>query len=738
MANLSNIVLPSGLQPTLISGTNLKTVNGLSLLGSGDVPLLSTTVIREVKTATAAQTVFTLDNSYTVGVNALMVYRNGARLLNSEYTETNATTVTLITGATLNDELLFEIGVVTAGATTTAGLTSFNPAGNIAATNVQAAIAELDSEKQATLVSGTNIKTVNGQSILGSGDVAVLGTGGTTATVPLTLTASSPAMQSIAATAYGQAVTLPDATTLNRGVTVFGLYNAGTFPIPINNASGTLLGFVQPLRHVICSLAANGTAAGDWDLLGHTLVGVLEEGFLTAGADMTGIHALRIVEIDADRILLLLGGNTLLTGTVYNRATRTFGSMTTIRAVGVEEDFLATKSNTDQVLVCSVIASNGGSPQAVVLSISGLSITVNTPAALQATGNALLFGAADGSDGAAIVQVGSSFLITYRESTYPVLQAITISGTTPTVGTAIYLTGTVLPAIFAASSSVAMVFFAGSSVVTCRPYTVSGTTLTAGTETFITSSSNAIPLIRQIGSRWAVVVTNSPATRAAIVSLSGTTATHTAVAEILAASHANRRYIHAVGNQVIVVGAGTSTGVVNVLTDNAGTAVAGSPVTFTVSSGSTNGWRVVGFDSSSLWVSYNGLSRRVFMRVTISGNNPECTTLTSFGEGLADSVADNMPFLNQVTLAGVIGTVDAAIFNFVPLIGSQITICPGRSFFPVGISNGYPVRTETILEQTVSTGGVYGRESDSTVWGVGLTGGSPANRVFAFRRYRAA
>jgi hypothetical protein len=50
---------------------------------------------------------------------------------------------------------------------------SNTPAGNISATNVQAAINELDSEKQANLVSGTTIKTVNSTSLLGSGDVAV-------------------------------------------------------------------------------------------------------------------------------------------------------------------------------------------------------------------------------------------------------------------------------------------------------------------------------------------------------------------------------------------------------------------------------------------------------------------------------------------------------------------------------------------------------------------------------------
>lgn len=47
------------------------------------------------------------------------------------------------------------------------------PAGNISSTTVQGAINELDTEKQATLVSGTNIKTVNSTSLLGSGNVAV-------------------------------------------------------------------------------------------------------------------------------------------------------------------------------------------------------------------------------------------------------------------------------------------------------------------------------------------------------------------------------------------------------------------------------------------------------------------------------------------------------------------------------------------------------------------------------------
>lgn len=66
--------------------------------------------------------------------------------------------------------------------TVSAASVTYVAGGNIVATNVQAAIEELDTEKQATLVSGTNIKTINGSSILGSGDLVISGTGGTEVT----------------------------------------------------------------------------------------------------------------------------------------------------------------------------------------------------------------------------------------------------------------------------------------------------------------------------------------------------------------------------------------------------------------------------------------------------------------------------------------------------------------------------------------------------------------------------
>lgn len=101
---------------------------------------------RTTVTATAGQTVFTAP-TYVPGANQARVYINGIRQFGSEYVETDATTITLnAPGATLNDVVLIEVdGYIVYNMT--AAATTFTPTGGIAATNVQTALAELDTEK---------------------------------------------------------------------------------------------------------------------------------------------------------------------------------------------------------------------------------------------------------------------------------------------------------------------------------------------------------------------------------------------------------------------------------------------------------------------------------------------------------------------------------------------------------------------------------------------------------------
>lgn len=94
---------------------------------------------------------------------------------------------------------------------------------------------------------------------------AAIGAGGTTATGSVVLTSSSPAMQSITTTAYGQTLTLPDATTMDKGVPLFGVNNKGVYPLVIVDDSGERIAMIGAQQYCVLSLSDSSTAAGGWD-----------------------------------------------------------------------------------------------------------------------------------------------------------------------------------------------------------------------------------------------------------------------------------------------------------------------------------------------------------------------------------------------------------------------------------------------------------------------------------------
>jgi hypothetical protein len=108
-------------------------------------------------TATAGQTSYTFAGGYAVG--STFVWVNGVLLSSTDYTATDGTTITFTNALTLGDE----VTVIT-----------FKAAGSVNIEDVSGLQAALDA-KQNTLVSGTNIKTINGASVLGSGDLEVGG-----------------------------------------------------------------------------------------------------------------------------------------------------------------------------------------------------------------------------------------------------------------------------------------------------------------------------------------------------------------------------------------------------------------------------------------------------------------------------------------------------------------------------------------------------------------------------------
>lgn len=131
----------------------------------------------------------------------------------------------------------------------------FTPVGNVAATNVQSAISELDTEKQEALVSGTNIKTINSQSLLGAGNIVISGGGGASAPITVTPDASNISNIDLSLGTYFK-LNLADSALNDISIvgtpvkTSFGAATSGTLNLPTGLQQGDV---------VICTIGSDGS-----------------------------------------------------------------------------------------------------------------------------------------------------------------------------------------------------------------------------------------------------------------------------------------------------------------------------------------------------------------------------------------------------------------------------------------------------------------------------------------------
>lgn len=167
-------------------------------------------------------------------------------------------------------------------------------------TGLQAAL----DAKQGTLVSGTNIKTINGTPLLGSGNIVTPSgpSGADTRTDSATLTSTSNALQVLNMSAYGKYIRLPDATTLTTGPGKFVLDNAyGKFPVGVLDGAGTVLGQIIPGTVTSFGLKSSATAAGDWMADGNLDPWWIDT---NTGLDFASTVEPSLYYIDANRSLL--------------------------------------------------------------------------------------------------------------------------------------------------------------------------------------------------------------------------------------------------------------------------------------------------------------------------------------------------------------------------------------------------------------------------------------------------
>jgi hypothetical protein len=310
----------------------------------------------------------------------------------------------------------------------------------------------------------------------------------------------------------------------------------------------------------------------------------LSAAITTSTSQFTRVQA---VALDATRELMLLQGNSAMFAVVYDSSTGAFGTAVLVRTANINQAWYAglVAISSSSVLVCSLPDSTT-SLETVVLSISGSTVTVNSAVAttLSAASGLII-------NASRLVAVGTSYVLSYQTSAtgLPKFRAITVSGTTPTVGAELaYAGGTNLytQRSFAYDSSTLLHMSATSTVLYIYPITVSGSTLTGGTQATATTTSAFFNAGALSTGRYAVAYLNTTG-RFAIASVSAGVATLNTSATVASVS-SWFPYIQVFSDKAFVLTGNGASDKLALITDSAGSPSVGGTVITVASSSIVN------------------------------------------------------------------------------------------------------------------------------------------------------
>jgi hypothetical protein len=344
-----------------------------------------------------------------------------------------------------------------------------------------------------TAASWSALKTINGASLLGTGDVA-LGGGSTTTSsaVDITLTSASTRVQVVTMTAANTKITLPDATTLSTGGALFVVTNAGALNFAVRANGGGLLGNILPSQTAVFYLTNNSTAAGVWAVSDGTSNGVFSTplpGTVTS-VNAATTNGVSITSLSSTLALIVYRQvNTIFASTLtISGTTITVNAALTVTASGGGVFSVIAVSAT-QAVVC--YSDGSANTSACTLNISGATVSAGTAIVLLGA-NAQTVSIAKRSSTEVAVCVGYTAT---NVSIYPV----SISGTTLTGGTSASIATQDTTQSFTMLSSTLGVFSSHSSTVLITRYsyvTFSGTTATiVGTYTYLDNPPTAADTI---------------------------------------------------------------------------------------------------------------------------------------------------------------------------------------------------------------------------------------------------
>ena len=335
--------------------------------------------------------------------------------------------------------------------------------------------------------------------------------------------------------------------------------------ITITNGSGSI------------SIASTGSSSPIGTDLSYVDYSLTTSSAINGGASTIYFQS---ISLDGTSELFMIYGSSSAHAVVWNSSTNTFGTPILVRTAnlgGTVQTVALAKISSTAVLICSLAANTA--LETVVLTVSGSTITVGTALATTLGANSSLI-----APNTRLVTVGSSYVLNYYTTadSLPKFRAITVTGTTPTIGAELAYAGGTVAAMhhsYAQSATILLHFsMTASTTVFVLPITVSGTTLTAGTEATVSTTSATVMVTGALSSSRYALCYLITTIRGAVVSVAGTVASISTAATTMAVTTFSPM-MQVFGNQAFIVGGTAATEKINIITDTAGVATLGTDLT---------------------------------------------------------------------------------------------------------------------------------------------------------------
>lgn len=531
-----NVIASSNATPTKFvsgvvtsySGTTL-IINVTAIGGSGTVNdwNISISGVQGVQGATGTVGLLqtSTDFSQNVGTTTGLTYGYNAGWIRQDNVPTSVTAGTIsLTASSTNYIEVSGAGVVSAN---TVGFTTGKFPIATATTSVSAITGVADKRSVISVMPSAS----------GGGTVVSTGTN-------ITLTQASAKVQAITTTTANIVVSLPDATTLTSGGSLYVIKNTGLYAFTIKDFVGNGIVVLLSGQMAAFYLADNSTSDGVWAIANENFDKSIFQWFYNgtvSAVSSTAVNTTQSIQVgvvDSSRILLAYYDNANIMGvvaTISSGNTLSFGTPVICSSGTVASSDLTVLSST-QAIVCWGNSGTGNS-EAAVITIAGTTLTknatktisavvspysvsicsVNSAAAVMATGqtgttnvsyltisgttiiiastaNTPLFGG-NGLNNSVNLLSSTAALLTYQDSISTAsMRALvfTISGTTLTANSPVTYSPSATPNYIknsvVNSTKAAVIFVEGGTTARIVPITITGTVPSFGTEITYTTS----------------------------------------------------------------------------------------------------------------------------------------------------------------------------------------------------------------------------------------------------------